>query len=886
MPPGRPPSLLRHLLRKLHVGLIRRVVDHYDLPRAKSIEEMIDGIVRRTGPDLARLVSPDGPFPLDEWNALAIELGGQARRSFEAVRGELAFRLDRVVAEFDMDERISELRDNAPAVRRLAQLLDIDRERLLERIQATHGRTLLGRFVADLREEQGQGQGQRLQSNSMSLEDDDDETVPESDRDEPQPDAPTLLARLLRAFLSVSESGTGWPSRGALAVNEHVFNVSIYVRVVGGSARGNPLERRLQNPSQQSPIVDAPGRYELLFGLWIEQGEDRAVVIAFDAYRRAGRTTRFSMFMPLSLLEQAADTGFATHENTKGETLYAFRPENIGRYVQMLIDAGLWTLERSVQVDAVVSAQRERQKSTKRSVDAAQIDDRASIYIRPRVGMYAAFARLNYKPWFALAEFVDNSIQSFLQHRDALVAAGHDGPLVIDVNLDDNEISITDRAGGIAWRDFPRAFSPAAPPDDASGLSEFGLGMKAAACWFSRRWSVRTSALGEPAEYMVTFDIPAISRDGVENLPIETRTARESDHYTVVTMTDLRVHPRGRTLSKIKDHLASIYRVLTKDGVVKLRLTTSGKSEELSYDGPELLEAPYHRTRNGMTKLWRKEFEVDFHDKRVSGWAGIMRKGSHSIAGFSVFRRRRLIEGSVGETYKPAAIFGSPNSFAYQRVVGEIFVEGFDVTHTKDGIQWYGYEDEILESIRRQVDSPAFPLLDQADGYRARKSADSLPTGFGSDALADTVDALSTAAAQGAIHQPGSEASIAPEPPEAPIAAPVLQQRELKLQVMRDGKPWTILLEYIRDPASPFYAATMSSKDGEDLLTVQLNLEHEFSINFINDNEIVLQPVVRLVAALALAERIARESGLRQPGFVRQQANAILRAIGSDRGHS
>ena len=61
------------------------------------------------------------------------------------------------------------------------------------------------------------------------------------------------------------------------------------------------------------------------------------------------------------------------------------------------------------------------------------------------------------------------------------------------------------------------------------------------------------------------------------------------------------------------------------------------------------------------------------------------------------FRRRRLIEGSVGETYKPAAIFGNPNSFASQRVVGEIFVEGFDVTHTKDGIQWHGYEDELLE---------------------------------------------------------------------------------------------------------------------------------------------------------------------------------------------
>src|SRR5262249_8345627 len=157
------------------------------------------------------------------------------------------------------------------------------------------------------------------------------------------------------------------------------------------------------------------------------------------------------------------------------------------------------------------------------------------------VGMYAAFARLNYKPWFALAEFVDNSIQSFLRHREALAAAGHVGPLTIDVNIDDNEIVVTDRAGGIAWQDFPRAFSAAAPPDDPSGLSEFGLGMKAAACWFSRKWSVRTSALGEDVERSVSFDIPRISRDGQEKLPVEHRASRESDHFTVITMTDLRV---------------------------------------------------------------------------------------------------------------------------------------------------------------------------------------------------------------------------------------------------------------------------------------------------------------------------------------------------------
>ena len=133
--------------------------------------------------------------------------------------------------------------------------------------------------------------------------------------------------------------------------------------------------------------------------------------------------------------------------------------------------------------------------------------------------MFAAFARLNYKPWFALAELVDNAVQSHLANLSALRNHGVGGPLVVDIVFEDDEISVTDRAWGIALKDFERAFSPATPPPDPTGLSEFGLGMKASASWFAREWSVRTSALGDPVERMIAFDIPKITREGLERLP-------------------------------------------------------------------------------------------------------------------------------------------------------------------------------------------------------------------------------------------------------------------------------------------------------------------------------------------------------------------------------
>ena len=45
-----------------------------------------------------------------------------------------------------------------------------------------------------------------------------------------------------------------------------------------------------------------------------------------------------------------------------------------------------------------------------------------TINIRPEVNMLSVLKHLNYKAWFAVAEFVDNSIQSHLANLDALRA--------------------------------------------------------------------------------------------------------------------------------------------------------------------------------------------------------------------------------------------------------------------------------------------------------------------------------------------------------------------------------------------------------------------------------------------------------------------------------
>ena len=166
-----------------------------------------------------------------------------------------------------------------------------------------------------------------------------------------------------------------------------------------------------------------------------------------------------------------------------------------------------------------------------------------AVPIRPGVSVLSILRHLNYKTWFALAEFVDNAVQSYLANKERLEALhGLDFRLKVDIFVEStapSRIIIRDNAAGIAQQDFPRAFRPAAIPPDRTGLSEFGMGMKSASCWFAPRWSVRTKALSENVERMVRFDVARIVRDQLEELEIDETPSTPNSHFTEVVLEDV-----------------------------------------------------------------------------------------------------------------------------------------------------------------------------------------------------------------------------------------------------------------------------------------------------------------------------------------------------------
>ena len=510
------------------------------------------------------------------------------------------------------------------------------------------------------------------------------------------------------------------------------------------------------------------------------------------------------------------------------------------------------------------------------------------ISIRPGVGMLGLFPHMKYQPWYALGELVDNAIQSYLSNRDRLHDADPDYRLKIEIDLsraDGGSIVVRDNAAGIALNDWERAFRVAEPPADASGLSQFGVGMKAACCWFAKEWSLKTTHLGEEVTRSVTFDVPHIVSSRDESLTVVEEPTDWNSHFTEITMLRLHRSMRTRTLGKIKTYLGGIYRQFLRNGDIDILVN----GELVTYEEPMVLEAPRYNDRDGDVHLWRKDVDVRLDSgRRVEGFVAIREKGSTSQAGLALFYRKKVVTGSGEEMYKPEFIFGRSNSFRSQRIFGELHMDDFNVTYTKDALVWYDEEDEFIDLLRAEVDAEPLPLLKQAENHRTR---DVTPTpkdvaGGYLDQIVDSFSAVEfdiegvdnddtetepTTVEDGLeLHMPTVE--LTGESPRADNAAV-----DRVVSISYQGTTWEVDLRLVADEAVSRWLTVKS--DGEHSLVLTLNQWHPFMRAYCELPGQELEPVWRVAIALGLAQEMSRLGGAKFPGMVTQNVNNLLRTV-------
>jgi len=510
-----------------------------------------------------------------------------------------------------------------------------------------------------------------------------------------------------------------------------------------------------------------------------------------------------------------------------------------------------------------------------------------TVEIRPEVTILSVLRHLNYKAWFAIAEFIDNALQSSIANAEALrVVNGGSYQLRVEIRIDTyglGAITITDNAAGIAAPDFPRAFRAAQVPNDRTGLSEFGMGMKSAACWFAESWSVRTKALGEVVERTIAFDVEQIIEKQIEALRPTSIPARPEDHYTVVSLRNLHHIPQGRTIQKIKDHLASIYRMYLRDGRLVLKLGP----DELKYESPAILKAVEYvspgipaQGADSVPIEWKKEIDFDFgQGQRVKGFAALRETGSTSLAGFALFRRNRLVEGSHDETYRPSLIFKQTNSYPYQRLFGELTIEGFEVSHTKDGFRWEEYEELFLDFLKLKLEDAPVDLLTQAENYRALPTRKSIRdrAEVATDRVANYIEQEVPAVLQEGRREDHDD--LPPLPLELPPNPAQASERTVEVN---DGTwDWKITIRTSVDPAVDQWVNVARSTTGQDgqvrALTLDVSLAHPFSSRFLGANSENIELLLRFATAVCISLVLSQDITGDPPESVLYHFNHLLR---------
>ncbi len=318
-------------------------------------------------------------------------------------------------------------------------------------------------------------------------------------------------------------------------------------------------------------------------------------------------------------------------------------------------------------------------------------------------GIMEAFTRMPVETEQLLREFIDNSTTSYFDHRDCLNQIVESKKCVITIDWDDSQIVIKDNAYGMNEEEFKRALKPNARAKNYSEASrgQYGLGLKYAALNLGSWYSIETTAYNSNELYYAEIDLEELKKD-IETVDYKVNEAPKEKHYTKITIRQLdrtiKDPPQKRTPKQSKeDKLRTALSYIYRNDITNLNLDLYLNNTKITYIEPE-----YKQKENGGQWFTTFDDTFEFAGKNYAyhGWAAILAKASVSNAGFMLLQKDRAIQLN----YRPEDLFGKSNDFRYQRVIGEVSLDGnsWVVTFQKNAVKWddFGLEDKFIQSLK------------------------------------------------------------------------------------------------------------------------------------------------------------------------------------------
>lgn len=310
-------------------------------------------------------------------------------------------------------------------------------------------------------------------------------------------------------------------------------------------------------------------------------------------------------------------------------------------------------------------------------------------------GIISIFQRQNFKLDRVFSEFIDNSLQSYLDHKSELVSLEDGKKCNVSIIWDSDKITIKDNAFGMNDEEFGRALKLKATNPNAlrnNQLSVYGMGLKYASVYLGNHYSISSTAYQANTRFYAEVDVPNFEKNNPKTIKAKLSSDFDDIHETIITITDLRIKKTTERENDLREKLGIIYNHYIYQG----DLSISVNQIPIRYIRPEL-----RKKDDG--SIYYEHFDDSFlvagKEYSFTGWIGILNKGDQSITGINLVQAKRCIE--LG--YKPEKLFGKGNSFQNSRVIGEIVFnnDNYVLSFNKDRFVWAddGAEESFIDRL-------------------------------------------------------------------------------------------------------------------------------------------------------------------------------------------
>ena len=246
-------------------------------------------------------------------------------------------------------------------------------------------------------------------------------------------------------------------------------------------------------------------------------------------------------------------------------------------------------------------------------------------------GIISIFQRQNFRLDRVFSEFIDNSLQSFLDHKEVLKELEDGKKCKISIIWDSDKIVITDNAFGMNDEEFGRALKLKATNPNAmrnDQLSVYGMGLKYASVYLGNHYSISSTAYKSNVRYYAEVDVPQFEKYNPKTVAAKLSSDSNEVHETVLTITDLRIKRTNDKENDLRQKLGLIYNHYIHAGLLSISINRI----PINYQRPELRP-------NEEGGKYYENFEDSFvaggKTYHFTGWIGILNKGDQSITGLN-----------------------------------------------------------------------------------------------------------------------------------------------------------------------------------------------------------------------------------------------------------